>query len=67
MQILARLTATVTPVLKEGVFQQTEVVGFRTEVADVFPLIARFADRHVHFRAGIAMEAVAFHLSGTQV
>ena len=54
-------------VLGKGLFEQTEIVGLWPEVADVFAEIARLADRHVHFRAGIAMKTVAFYLGGAQV
>ncbi|MOA30952.1 hypothetical protein D3C78_1520780 [compost metagenome] len=47
--------------------QQTKVVGLGAEIADMTAKIARFADRRVHFRPGIAMETVAFQLRGADV
>ncbi len=33
----------------------------------MFALIPRFADRHVHFRAGVAVKAIPFDFSGMQI
>jgi hypothetical protein len=54
-------------VFNERVFQQAEVVSFGAKIADMFALIARFTDRHVHFRTGIAVKTVAFNLGGVQI
>jgi hypothetical protein len=67
VQVFARLAFAVAAIVDKGLFQQAEVVRLRAKVADMFALIARFADRHVHFRAGVAMKAVAFHLRGVQI
>ena len=48
-------------------FQQAEVVSLGAKVADMFALIARFTDRHVHFRTGIAVKAIAFNFGGVQI
>ncbi|MNV80749.1 hypothetical protein D3C71_1743720 [compost metagenome] len=47
--------------------QQAEVIGFGAEIADMAAEIARFADRRVHFRPGVAVETVAFQLGGADV
>ncbi|MNZ43614.1 hypothetical protein D3C78_612210 [compost metagenome] len=67
VQIFTRLPCSGMAVLGKGLFQQTEIVGVWPEIADVFAEIARLADRHVHFRAGIAMKTVALYLGGAQV
>ena len=67
MQILAGLPFTALAVLNKGLFQQAEVIGFRTEVADVFTQIARLTDGHVHLRARVAVKAVAFDLRRTEI
>jgi hypothetical protein len=54
-------------IVDKGLLQQAKVVRLRAKVADMFALIPRLADRHVHFRAGVAMKAIAFHLRGVQV
>ena len=67
MQIFARFPFAALTVFNEGLFQQAEVVSLGAEVADMPPGVARFADRHVHFRAGVTVKTVAFHLSCMQI
>ena len=67
VEVFTRLTFAMAAIVDKGLFQQTEVVRLRAKVADMFALIPRFADRHVHFRAGVAMKAVAFHLRSVQI
>ena len=67
VQVFTRLTFARLAVFNEGLLQQTEVVSFGAEIADMPPGIACFANRHVHFRTGIAVKTVTFHLGGAQV
>ena len=67
VEIFPRLTFAVATIVDKGLLQQAEVVRLRAKVADMFTLIPRLTDRHVHFRAGVAMKAIAFHLRGMQV
>ncbi|MNE82552.1 hypothetical protein D3C80_1792810 [compost metagenome] len=66
MQILARAAGAVLAIFDKAFFQQTKVVGFRPEIADVTSEVTGFADCRIHFRAGEMVKAVAFQLSGTQ-
>ena len=67
VQVFPRLAFSVAAIVDKGLLQQAKVVRLRAKVADMFALIPRLADRHVHFRAGVAMKAIAFHLRGVQV
>ena len=67
MQIFARFPFAALTVLQEGLLKKAKVIGFGTEIADVFTQIARLTDRHVHFRARVTVKTVAFHLGCMQI
>ena len=67
MQILTRLPFAALTVLQEGLLKEAKVIGFGTEIADVFTQIARLTDRHVHFRSRIAVKTVAFDLRRPEI
>jgi len=64
LAMLQGSSGAVVTIFDKGLLQQAKVVGVRTKVADMPPGIARLADRHIHLRTGIAVEAIALHLGG---